>query len=264
MHVIERLCNSRPKVEMFVERHPLMDNFLARAAVFGNATRQDFLHWMAGLSYGGNRLHLRQDADIVKRKGLRPRRFVTVHNGFDTGFVITGRRATKCYPHFGAVVAQLKAQRPDLQFVQIGSVTSEPIVECDLVLLNQTSLDEVVGLIAQAALHLDNEGGLVHVAASVGTRSTVVFGPTPSDYFGYPGNINIEPPVCGNCWWMTRSWMDVCAKGYNTPRCMTEQPPEVVAQYALEALAEVAVRPNEVRSDFAVTEARPDFASAAS
>ena len=244
---------------MFVERHPLMDNYLARAAVFGNATRKDFLHKMAGLSYGGDQLLLKQDPNIVTRKGLRRGRYVTVHNGFDTGFVITGRRATKCYPHFGAVVAQLKAECPDLQFVQIGSVTSQPIVECDLVLLNQTSLDEVVGLLAQAALHLDNEGGLVHVAASLGTRSIVVFGPTPSDYFGYPVNINIDPPVCGNCWWMTRTWMDVCAKGYEIPRCMTEQPPEVVAHYALEALAQMAVDPPEDLPDVAIPESLPNF-----
>jgi hypothetical protein len=264
MHIIERLHHSRPKIEMFVERHPLMDNFLARAAVFGDATRQNFLHRMAGLRYGGDRLNLRQNTDVVRQKGLRPFQYVTVHNGFDTGFVITGRRATKCYPHFGTVVTQLKAARPDLQFVQIGSVTSQAIEECDQVLLNQTSLDEVVGLIAQAALHLDNEGGLVHVAASVGTRSTVVFGPTPSDYFGYPGNINIEPPVCGNCWWMTRTWMDVCAKGYDTPRCMTEQPPEIVARHALQAMAQTVAKPNETRIDPAMRASRPDLAQVAS
>ena len=114
-------------------------------------------------------------------------------------------------------MTHLKAAMPhrSFSFVQIGTVTSEPIAECDLILLNQTSLDEVAGLLGQASLHLDNEGGLVHLAACLGTRSAVVFGPTPSDYFGYPANINIEPPVCGGCWFMTRTWMDACAKGYD-------------------------------------------------
>jgi ADP-heptose:LPS heptosyltransferase len=156
-----------------------------------------------------------------------------VHNGFDTDFVITGRRATKCYPHFGAVVARLKRQWPDLKFVQIGTTTSEPISECDLVLLHQTTLDEASGLIAGAALHLDNEGGMVHLAACLGTRSAVLFGPTPSDYFAY---LNFDPPVCGNCWWMKRSWMDVCAKGYDTPLCLSEQDPESVARAVSAAL----------------------------
>jgi FkbM family methyltransferase len=245
MKVITNLVAYRPKVDVFVERHPLLDNFLAQAAVFANATRRDFLHVMAGVPYRGERLPLPQDPGVVSRLGLRPRQYVTVHNGFDTEFVITGRRATKCYPHFGAVVAELKAAYPELRFVQVGTVTSEPIAECDLTLLNKTSLDEVVGLLAQAVLHIDNEGGLVHVAACVGTRSTVVFGPTPSDYFGYPGNVNIDPPVCGSCWWMTRTWMDVCAKGYDTPRCLMEQPPAVVAKHALRAIAEAIAAPGE-------------------
>jgi hypothetical protein len=252
MRAIDRLVRFRPKIEMFVDRHPLLDNFLARTAVFENANRRDFLHLMAGLPYGGDRLPMRQDAGVVSRMGLRPQQYITVHNGFDTGFVITGRRATKCYPHFGAVVAQIRTAFPDLQVVQIGTTTSEPIAECDLVLLNKTSLDEVVGLLAQSVLHLDNEGGLVHLAACVGTRSVVVFGPTPSEYFGYAGNINIDPPVCGNCWWMTRTWMDVCAKGYSVPRCMAEQAPEVVAEYAMKAIAEAGFDPSDDMLESAV------------
>lgn len=238
MQVVDNLIRFRPKIDVFVDRHPWLDNFLARTAVFAGATRRDFLHKIAQLPFGGESLPVPQDPSVVARLGLRPLGYITVHNGFDTGFVISGRRATKCYPHFGAVVARLKAALPHLQFVQIGTVTSEPIAECDLVLLNKTSLDEVAGLLAQAVLHLDNEGGLVHLAACLGTRSAVVFGPTPSDYFGYPDNINIAPPVCGNCWWMTRTWMDVCAKGYDAPRCMTEQDPQTVAARVLEGLAD--------------------------
>jgi hypothetical protein len=238
MRVIDSLVRFHPKIEMFIDQHPSRDNFLAQTAVFENAKRRDFLHMMAGLPYGGDQLLMLQDAAVVSRMGLKPYQYITVHNGFDTEFVITGRRATKCYPHFGAVVRQLRAAFPDLQCVQIGTTTSGPIAECNLVLPNETSLDEVVGLLARSALHLDNEGGLVHLATGVGTRCAVVFGPTPSDYFGYPGNINIDPPVCGNCWWMTRTWMDECAKGYSVPRCMAEQAPEVVAGYAIKLIAE--------------------------
>jgi hypothetical protein len=229
MQIVDNLARFRPTIEVFIDRHPWLDRFLAQTAVFGDATRRDFLHRMAGLPYGTAQLSVPQDASIVTRLGLGSGRYVTVHNGFDPGFVISNRRATKCYPHFGAVVAHLKAALPHLAFVQVGATTSAPIAQCDLILLNKTSLDEVAGLLANAALHLDNESGLVHLAACLGTRSAVVFGPTPSDYFGYPGNINIDPPVCGNCWWMTRTWMDVCAKGYDTPRCMTEQDPDAVA-----------------------------------
>jgi hypothetical protein len=238
MQIIDSLVRFRPKIDVFVDRHPWLDHFLARTAVFAGATRRDFLHTMAGLPYSSDRLSVPQDMSVTARLGLTPRQYVTVHNGFDPGFVISARRATKCYPYFGSVVTLVKTASPSLTFVQVGTTTSEPIPECDVILLNKTSLDEVAGLLGQAALHLDNEGGLVHLAACLGTRSAVVFGPTPQDYFGYPDNINIEPPVCGGCWYMTRTWMDTCAKGYDAPLCLTEQNPCAVAEQVLTALVE--------------------------
>jgi Glycosyltransferase family 9 (heptosyltransferase) len=238
MEVIDSLIRFRPKIDVFVAHHPWLDHFLARTAVFAGASRRDFLHAMAGLRYSSNRLSISKDSSIVGRLGLSPGEYVTVHNGFDPGFVISAPRATKCYPHFGAVVALLKDAMPNVIFVQVGTTTSKPIAECDLILLNRTSLDEVAGLLSRALLHLDNEGGLVHLAACLGTRSAVVFGPTPHDYFGYPDNINITPPVCGGCWYMTRTWMDGCPKGHDTPVCLTEQDPRAVADRVLVAVAE--------------------------
>lgn len=236
MEVTDSLIRFRPKVDVFVSHHPWLDHFLAHTAVFAGATRRDFLHAMAGLAYSSDRLAISQDGSIIGRLGLTPRHYITVHNGFDPRYVISSPRATKCYPHFGAVVEYLKDALPHITFVQVGTTTSKPIPECDLVLLNQTSLDEVSALLGQALLHLDNEGGLVHLAACLGIRSAVVFGPTPPDYFGYPDNINIAPPVCGGCWYMTRTWMDACVKGHDSPLCLTQQDPRGVADRVLAAV----------------------------
>ena len=238
LDVVATIINARHHIDVFVQNHPWMDNYLARAVVFDEHSRRDYLQHLAGIDHGGDNFTVPTDASAPKRFGLDGRLYITIHNGFDTGFVVSGRRATKCYPHFGAVVAILKREFRDVRFVQIGTKTSERIDECDLNLLNRTTLDEVAGLIAGAQLHLDNEGGLVHLASSLGTRCAVVFGPTPSDFFGYPGNINIDPPVCGNCWWMTKTWMDLCAKEYDAPRCMTEQDPVVVASRVSTGLKE--------------------------
>jgi hypothetical protein len=232
----ERLIRIHPQIAGFVEQHPWLDHRLAETAVTQGRDRRDYLHHLAGIDYGGDALEVPADPAAPGRFGLYPGRYVTVHNGFDTDFVVTGTRATKCYPHFGRVVEQLRAARPDLVFVQLGTVTSEPIAACDHNLIGQTSMAEAAGLLAGALLHLDNEGGLVHLAACLGTRSAVVFGPTSSRYFGYPGNINIDPPVCGGCWWTNRSWMDHCPKGYAEPRCVTEQDPLVVAHRVLTGL----------------------------
>lgn len=226
----------RGGLEPYILNHPRLDNGLARKAVYAGCNRNDFLHSLTGLGYGGDLLGLAADESVLERLGLAGRVFVTVHNGFDTNFVITGQRATKCYPHFAAVVAGLKAARPDLVVVQLGTTTSEPIPGVDLDLIGQTSLAEVAGLLRATALHLDNEGGLVHLAACYGRRSLVVFGPTPSGYFGYPQNINVDPVRCGGCWWIDELWMDRCPRGMAQPECMFSQPPDKIVGLALTAL----------------------------
>ena len=226
----------RGGLEPYILNHPRLDNGLARKAVYAGRNRNDFLHFLTGLDYGGDLLGLAADETVLERLGLAGRAFVTVHNGFDTNFVITGQRATKCYPHFAAVVAGLKAARPDLVIVQLGTTTSEPIPGVDLDLIGQTTLAEVAGLLRATALHLDNEGGLVHLAACYGRRSLVVFGPTPSGYFGYPQNINVDPVRCGGCWWIDELWMDRCPRGMAQPECMFSQPPDKIVGLALTAL----------------------------
>lgn len=235
--VLDKLRRSRLDIEDFIERHPYRDNYLARGAVFAGKSRRNFLQAMAGIPYGGDRLAIRRDAGAQERFGLGGASYVTVHNGFDPDFIIAGQRATKCYPHFGRVVRLMREINPGIVFVQLGTSTSEPIAECDLDLIGRTTLAEVAGLIGGAVAHLDNEGGLVHLAACLGVPAIVLFGPTPSDYFGYPGNINIDPAVCGDCWWLTRSWMSQCVKGYHVPRCLHEQKPETVVARAKHLLA---------------------------
>lgn len=232
----------RGGLEPYILNHPRLDNGLARKAVYAGRNRNDFLHSLTGLGYGGDLLSLAADETVLERLGLAGRAFVTVHNGFDTNFVITGQRATKCYPHFAAVVAGLKAARPDLVLVQLGTTTSEPIPGVDLDLIGQTTLAEVAGLLRATALHLDNEGGLVHLAACYGRRSLVVFGPTPSSYFGYPQNINVDPVRCGGCWWIDELWMDRCPRGMAQPECMFTQPPEQIVGLALTALGQAPER----------------------
>lgn len=134
----------------------------------------------------------------------------------------------------------LRRDFPGVTFVQIGeSATSVEITECDVSLLGRTSLKEAAGVLRGALMHLDNESGLVHLARCFGVPSTVVFGPTPADFFGYPGNGEVRPTVCGDCWWLTRNWMRNCAMGYEKPLCMTEQHPSAVAQVAAEILRKV-------------------------
>jgi hypothetical protein len=233
----------RPKIELFIKNHPQLDGFLAQKAIYSNASRANYLHHIAGIPYGGDRFDIDLDHDAPLRHALRPGSYITVHNGFDPGFVVTAQRATKCYPHFGEVITLLKQHHPGLPIVQIGAGTSDRIDEADFHLLGKTSLREAAGLVKNARLHIDNEGGLVHLASCVGVTSCVVFGPTPSAYFGYTSNINIDPSFCGGCWWINQSWMNQCPRDFPTARCMTEQDPANVANAILRHPAMTAIKP---------------------
>jgi ADP-heptose:LPS heptosyltransferase len=187
---------------------------------------------MAGVPYGGDGFGIHASQSGPADRPLAHVPYVTVHNGYDPNMVVSSARATKCYPHFGEVINHLRRRHPDIVFVQVGTSTSVRIDEADLCLVGSTTLPEVAGLIRGAVMHLDNEGGLVHLARAVGTICCVVFGPTSPRYFGYPANINIDPPFCGGCWWVNETWMSHCPRGFATPRCMVEQPSAVVAEAA--------------------------------
>lgn len=238
LQAVRRLLrlSRQASLEPYILHHPRLDNGLARKAVYAGKSRQNFLHWMLGIGYHGDRLGIEADKEALRRFGLAGRDFITVHNGFDPNFIVSERRATKCYPHFDSVVAGLKAACPEMLIVQLGTTTSEAIAGADLNLIGRTSLAEAAALLRATALHLDNEGGLVHLAACYGRRSLVVFGPTPSDYFGYPANIKLDPLRCGGCWWIEESWMDRCPRGMRQPECMFTQPPERLVALALKAL----------------------------
>jgi hypothetical protein len=228
--VVSRIRDFRASIAPIVAEHPRLDSFLAQKAIFSNHSRRDYLHHIAGIAYAGDDYPIASAIGGKTALDLRRRRYVTVHNGYDPNMVVSHERATKCYPHFGDVIALLRQQHPELTFVQIGIHTSIRIKEADVDLLGETSLPEVAGLLRDAVLHIDNEGGLVHLARAVGTPSCVVFGPTSSRYFGYPGNINIDPLFCGGCWWINETWMNHCPRGFNSARCMTEQPASAVAR----------------------------------
>ena len=227
--VVARVQHFRPSIAPIVAEHPRLDSFLAQKAIFANRSRRDYLHYTAGLLYNGDHLSLYVADGIGVARGLREGRYITVHNGYDPNMVVSSNRATKCYPHFGRVIALLRETHPECAFIQVGIQTSDPIEEVDVNLIGKTSLPEVASLIQGAILHLDNEGGLVHVARALGTVSCVVFGPTSSRYFGYEGNIAIDPRFCGGCWWINETWMNHCPRGFAYARCMTEQPPSVIA-----------------------------------
>lgn len=227
---IQNIMAASHSIGLCAVHSPQLDNLLAQKAVFSNRTSANFLHHLAGIPYSGPRLSIATAHRQPFEVSLDGCQYITVHNGFDRQFVMTGS-ATKVYPHFSGVVRAIKQRHQDILIVQIGdAAASMPISGVDIDLLGQTTLSEAAGVINGALLHLDSEGGLVHVAAALGTPSAVIFGPTPPQFFAYEANINIPPRTCGGCWWVNETWMTKCPRGFADPACMTQDPRDVGAK----------------------------------
>jgi ADP-heptose:LPS heptosyltransferase len=124
----------------------------------------------------------------------------------------------------------MRKRFPGLCFIQLGASTSAPIAGIDHNLVGRTTLPEAAEILRHSVLHIDNESGLVHLAASLGVKSCVMFGPTDADYFSYENNINLRSSFCGGCWWITEDWMSRCPRGFGEPRCLSELRPETVIE----------------------------------
>ena len=91
-------------------------------------------------------------------------------------------------------------------------------------------------IMRDSLLHIDDEGGLVHMGTALGTMCIVLFGPTPMDVLGYPQNINICSYVCPGCFSFIDGWNSYCFRGGNAPDCMYSISPEIVMKKIVEFL----------------------------
>jgi hypothetical protein len=231
--------------ELFIANTPRTDSLLARRAFFMGVGRNRISHTIAGLAYGGDEIDVGVLNGVLERFELDGKRYITVHNGFDVDYSFlpkdarapSAERSTRAYPAFDKVIASLKSEFRDVEVVQLGGQSSVPIPRADVNLINRTSLGETAELLRGAVLHLDSEGGLVHLASAVGTRCAVVFGPTPVEYLAYKDNINLPPPVCGDCWWATEDWQTNCPKGMLKPQCLSERTPDSIVDAVRPALS---------------------------
>ena len=75
-------------------------------------------------------------------------------------------------------------------------------------------MEEVKALLKNSLLHIDNEGGLVHLRhALCAKKSIVLFGPTSDLFYGYAENENVRSNVCEEpCEWENAKWNTWCKK----------------------------------------------------
>ena len=153
-------------------------------------------------------------------------KYITINCG--NGDCADGSQVAKSWPmkYYDSLVENIGREYPDIYIVQLGHEIADRIKNCDEYLLGR-SLSLVEYVLKNSFLHIDIEGGLVHIASQLGTKCVVLFGPTVAEYYGYENNINIRAGNCHNCWGLY-SDVNRCARGMQEPECMYSITPQMV------------------------------------
>ena len=160
-------------------------------------------------------------------EALNLRRYITISAGFDRAEK-TKELQTKCWPlgKFSKLIQMIKSSYPDIEILQTdGKITK--LLGCDKYFMGE-DIELVKYILRGSLLHISIEGGLVHLASQLDTKCIVLFGPTPLEYYGYDGNINIQAGNCHNCLWLEPNNHYKCSRNLETPACMESITPELV------------------------------------
>lgn len=168
---------------------------------------------------------------ILDEYGLTKKEFITIHRGVDTD---QAKDSIKLWPlsYYNDLIKRLKEIFPGIKIVQLGvsHARCETMNGIDINLIEKTSLPDLAGLLKNALLHIDCEGGLVHFRHALqGGKSVVIFGPTSPDFFGYSENVNLRSSACPiPCEWLVKNWQDHCLRNSSKKTCMRNLYPEYV------------------------------------
>ena len=168
---------------------------------------------------------------VLKRYDLAPQQYITINRGVDSDL---GELCPKLWPleYYKTLTKLLREKYPHIKLVQIGANDKYGVIGADLTLLGKTTLEETKILLKNSLLHIDVEGGLVHLNHTLHGKSCVIFGPTPKKELEYTENINIKSQGCPHyCDWVIKDWQKRCLRGYDIPPCMQEtKPADIMTQ----------------------------------
>ncbi|MCK4981815.1 MAG: hypothetical protein KAS17_02775 [Victivallaceae bacterium] len=229
---------NRKEWNIFIDNHPVLDGAFAHTAVAQGFNRFNFIYYLFGMPPGDIKQDFYLEDDVASQLSEKYDKWITINTGFDINFIISERIATKCYSgeNWKKAVKFIKAEHPEIAIIQIGGKNIISVEGVDENLSGKTSLAQSIGVLKRSLLHVDIEGGLVHIASSLNIKCVVLFGPTSRDYFGYANNINIKSDYCGDCWWTTERWMEACPRKHNSPRCLDMLKPKEVANAVTKGL----------------------------
>lgn len=227
-----KVLDQNPRLALLLREHPERKYLLTRLAEEAGHSVETLPQVCLGFN---------NPARMPPETRKPPRDYITVHDGFDPNCssLVSGR-ATKQWPamYWEDLVEMIHLAAPTLRIIQIGSDQDRPIAGVDECLVGQTTLSDALTCLSESLLHIDNDSGLVHAGAAMGVPSVVLFGPTPSGFYGHRANTNIcSRSSCeGNCFFLTPDWMNRCPVGLSSPLCMKDIAPVIVFQAVQELL----------------------------
>lgn len=166
--------------------------------------------------------------DILRKYSLD--NYITINYG--NGAVGKGYKesSNKQWPlkYFSEFIALFKNTYNSSMVVQVGDNSTEKIAGADRYIFG-ADIEELKFILKGAMLHIDIEGGLVHLATNLGTKCVVLFGPTQEYIYAYPENINIVSSSCSGCYGLYDNAF-LCAKDMKEPECMRSITPNIVME----------------------------------
>ena len=131
----------------------------------------------------------------------------------------------------------LHERNKNLKILQLGDRNAKKLKNADGYIFDRP-LKQVKRVLEKSILHIDCEGGLVHLATALGTKCVVLFGPTPMFFYEYSKNINISSNTCGWCMGVLEDWFVKCCRGYEIPPCMNNLCAETIVNSITEYLVD--------------------------
>ncbi|BAL84065.1 hypothetical protein SELR_23570 [Selenomonas ruminantium subsp. lactilytica TAM6421] len=161
--------------------------------------------------------------------GLMYRNYITFHYGWGE-ISSKNKKHAKVWlsTYFTKLAEMIHGEYPELCIVQIGGDNELHLDGIDKEIIGK-NLELVKYILKNALLHVDCEGGLVHLATQLGTKCAVLFGPTPQWYFGYEENINISANICPPCCYLEDNFAS-CIRRLDEPECMKALHPDMVME----------------------------------
>lgn len=187
---------------------------------------------------------MEDELDYLNDNDLSPRKYITINRGVDTNYTSNSIKMWPL-PYYDVLISLLKKKYPDIILVQLGANHERcPAFEnIDMDMVGKTNLEQVKVLLKHSLVHIDNEGGMVHLRHAIGGgKSVVIFGPTSADFFGYSENENLVGNGCDTwCEWAVSGWQGGCLRGFHTAPCMASVTPEMV----MDAVDRIIEKENE-------------------